>query len=60
MTPFIYKVPGDVMEFFCQNLIHTGMSNLPRTPDSATGRVSNSRNSQIANRLELFHGPSEI
>jgi hypothetical protein len=33
---------------------------MPKTLDSVTGRVFDSRNSQIANRLELFDGPSEI
>jgi hypothetical protein len=45
--------------FFAKNLIHTGRPCLSRNSDPATGRVSDSCNSQIVNRLEPFDGPSE-
>jgi hypothetical protein len=56
---FVYEVSREFMVKFCQT------PDLYRKVQSAqkcwlaTGRVSDCRNSQIANRLELFNGPSE-
>jgi hypothetical protein len=42
-----------------KNLIYTGRCNLSRNANSASGQVSDHRNSQIANRLDPFNRPSE-
>jgi hypothetical protein len=58
----IFRIPsfwGGHGIFFAKNLMYAGRSNLPRISDSATGRVSDSHNSQIANRLEQFNRSAE-
>jgi hypothetical protein len=61
MTCFVYKVSGEVMAKFCQKLdSYRKVQYAQKYADSATSRVSDYRNSQIANCLELFNGPSEI
>jgi hypothetical protein len=55
----IQSLQGTSWRFFTKNPIYTGWCNLPRIADSATGRVSDCRNSQIPNRLKSFNAPSE-
>jgi hypothetical protein len=56
---FVYEVSGVVMAKSCQKLDLYRKVQSARNADSATGRVSDCRNSQIANHLEPFSRPSE-
>jgi hypothetical protein len=56
---FVYNFLGGTWQNFAKNLICIGRSILLRNLNSATGRVSDIRNSKIANRLGPFGGPSE-
>jgi hypothetical protein len=58
-TFFVCEVSGEVMVKFCQESILYRKVWSARNVISASGRVSNRRNSQIANQLEPFNGPSE-
>jgi hypothetical protein len=58
VTFFIYEDSGEVMAKFHQKPILYRKVRSARNADSATGRISDCRNSQ--NRLEPFDGPSEI
>jgi hypothetical protein len=59
MTFFIYEVFGEVMVKFHQELVLYRNVRSVRNAVLATDRVSNCRNSQIANRFEPLDGPSE-
>jgi hypothetical protein len=59
VTFFVYKVSGDVMAKFHQKTVLYRKVWSTRNADSATGRVSDCRNSQITNRFDPFDGPLE-
>jgi hypothetical protein len=59
MTFFVYEASWEVMAKFCPNPVLYRKVWSARNADSTTGRVPDCRNSQIANHLELFDGPSE-
>jgi hypothetical protein len=56
---FLCEVSGKVMAKFRKNEFYTGSYDLPENVVSSSGRFSDCHNSQIANRLEPFNGPSE-